>query len=140
MISTKWGHLFRSLSFTTWVIKLGWLSWATEGLLNLIYSCMSDILYNHIHYKYANFFLECVCVWGRGGGGGRVAPYQPISSVDLHPDNLQLHCFLGLWMLLCCSFFSSLNQPCKMVLVAPFSKITPGFVYMYSTIHGCVKP
>ena len=44
------------------------------------------------------------------------------SAVDLHsskalfsldPDNLQLHCFLGLGALFCCSFFCPLYQPCK---------------------------
>ena len=43
-------------------------------------------------------------------------------AVDLHlskvlfsldPDNLQLHCFLGLGALFCCSFFCPLNEPCK---------------------------
>ena len=43
-------------------------------------------------------------------------------TVDLHlskalfsldPYNLQLHCFLGLGALFCCSFFCSLDQSCK---------------------------
>ena len=31
---------------------------------------------------------------------------------SLDPENLQLHCFLGLGALFCCSFFYSLDQPC----------------------------
>ena len=41
---------------------------------------------------------------------------------SLYPDNLQLHCFLGLGALFCCSFFCPLYQPCKtlqMVQVDP---------------------
>ena len=44
------------------------------------------------------------------------------SLFSLDPDNLQLHCFLGLGALFCCLFFCSLDQPCKTlqtVQVAP---------------------
>ena len=40
---------------------------------------------------------------------------------SLDPDNLKLHCFLGLGALFCCSFFCPLDQPCntlQTVLVA----------------------
>ena len=37
---------------------------------------------------------------------------------SLDPDNLQLHCFLGLEALFCCSFFCSLRQPCKTLQMA----------------------
>ena len=33
--------------------------------------------------------------------------------LSLGPDNLQLHCSLGLGRLFCCSFFCSLDHPCK---------------------------
>ena len=72
-----------------------------------------------------------------------VGPYQPISSEDLHPDNLQLHFFLGLGtMLLCCSFFCPLDQPCKMlqtVQVTPISKIYPGSVYSTTQLCKAIK-
>ena len=32
---------------------------------------------------------------------------------SLYPDNLQVHCFLGVGALSCCSFFCSLDQPSK---------------------------
>ena len=41
----------------------------------------------------------------------RPAPFKALFSLD--PDNLQLHCFLRLGALFCCSFFCPLNQPCK---------------------------
>ena len=47
-------------------------------------------------------------------------PTKPLFSLD--PDNLQLHCFLGLGALFCCSFFCPLDQPYKTlqtVQVAP---------------------
>ena len=41
----------------------------------------------------------------------------------LDPDNLLLHCFLGLGTMFCCSFFCSLEPPCKtlqMLQVTPY--------------------
>ena len=40
-------------------------------------------------------------------------PSKALFSLD--PDNLQLHCFLGLGALFCCSFLCPLDQPCKML-------------------------
>ena len=43
-------------------------------------------------------------------------------KVLLDPENLQLHCFVGLGALSCCSFFCPLDQSCKtlqMVQAAP---------------------
>ena len=47
-------------------------------------------------------------------------PSKALFSLD--PNNQQLHCFLGLETLFCCSFFCPLDQPCKtlqIVQVAP---------------------
>ena len=41
----------------------------------------------------------------------RPAPCKALLSLD--SDNPQLHCFLGLGTLFFCSFFCSLDQPCK---------------------------
>ena len=38
-------------------------------------------------------------------------PSKALFSLDSY--NPQLHCFLGLGTLFCCSFFSPLDQPCK---------------------------
>ena len=63
-----------------------------------------------------------------------------IEIVDLHlskalfsldPDNLQLHCFLGLGALFFCSFFCPLDQPCKTlqtVLVVPIKTLMRYFL------------
>ena len=57
--------------------------------------------------------------------------YRDNAPVDLHlskalfsldPGNLQLHCFLGLGALFCCSFFCPLDQPCKMLQMV---QVTP---------------
>ena len=75
-------------------------------------------------------------IFREGGVGGKDACYQKdigrvITSVDLYllkalysldPDKLQLHCLLGLGTLFCCSFFCSLDQPCKTLQkVAPIA-------------------
>ena len=46
---------------------------------------------------------------------GRSAIDQRLSKTlfSLDPDNLQLHCYLGLGALFCCPFFCPLDQPCK---------------------------
>ena len=49
-------------------------------------------------------------------------PSKALFSLD--PDNLQLHCFLGLGALFCRSFFCPLDQPCKMLQTV---QVTPIF-------------
>ena len=68
---------------------------------------------------------------GRHRTAARETIFYNIPSVDLHvskalfsldPDNLQLHCFIGLGSLFCCSFFCPLDQPCKALQMA---QVTP---------------
>ena len=52
-------------------------------------------------------------------------PNLKYTLFSLDPDNLQLHCFLGLGTLFCCSFFCPLDKPCKTlqtVQVAPLDE------------------
>ena len=44
-----------------------------------------------------------------------MTPKVSKSLFSLELCNLQLHCFLGLGTLFCCSFFCSFDQPCKML-------------------------
>ena len=48
-----------------------------------------------------------------------ICTLQFLALFPLAPNNLQLHCFLGLRTLLCFSFFCPLDQPCKTGQTAP---------------------
>ena len=54
---------------------------------------------------------------------------------SLDPDNLQLHCFLGLGALFCCSFFCPLDQTCRTLQTV---QVTDPNVSQSLTAFACI--
>ena len=86
--------------------------------------------------------ISCILIEVRSGIQISVDLHLSKALFSLDPDKLQLHCFLGLGALFCCSFFCPLDQPCKTlqtVQVSPqiWCLRKPPFVYTY--VPFCMK-